>query len=68
MPVHEHKREVALDLTWWLSRQMQVACGYTYQRIKNPGQINSVTPFAETFASGVTATNHLLWTSLTMEF
>jgi hypothetical protein len=68
MPVHEQKREVALDLTWWLSRQMQVACGYTYQRIKNPGQISSATPFGETFASGVTATNHLLWTSLTMEF
>lgn len=68
MPVHEQKREVALDLTWWLSRQMQVACGYTYQRIKNPGQISSTTPFGEAFASGVTATNHLLWTSLTMEF
>lgn len=68
LPVHERKREVAVDLTWWYSRQTQVSVGYTYQRIKNPGQISSATPFVETFASGVTANNHLFMTSLTMTF
>jgi capsule assembly protein Wzi len=68
LPVHEQKREAAVDLTWWVSRRMQIAVGYTYQRIKNPGQISSVTPFIETFAPNVTANNHLAWTSITMEF
>lgn len=68
LPVHEQKREISVDLTWWLSRRMQIVCGYTYQRIKNPGQISSDTPFVETFAQNVTATNHLVWTSLAMEF
>jgi Capsule assembly protein Wzi len=67
-PVHERKREAAVDLTWWFSRQTQIIFGYTYQRIKNPGQISADTPFTETFASGVTATNHLLMTSLMMTF
>ena len=68
LPVHERKYEAAVDLTWWLSRQTQLGFGYTYQRIHNPGQITSVTPFVESFAPNVTATNHLLWTSLTMQF
>jgi hypothetical protein len=67
-PVHERKYEAALDLTWWLSRQTQLGFGYTYQRIYNPGQISAVTPFVETFAPNVTASNHLVWTMLTMEF
>jgi hypothetical protein len=67
-PVFEHKREIAADLTWWLSRQMQITGGYTYQHIKNPGQIVSTTPFVEVFASGVTAINHLGMILLTMEF
>lgn len=67
-PVHERKRETAFDLTWWLSARTQWTVGYTYQRIKNPGQITGITPFVETFAAGVTATNHLLWTSLVLEF
>ena len=68
LPVHEQKREAAVDLTWWVSRRMQIAAGYTYQRIKNPGQISSETPFVETFTPNVTANNHLLWTSFTMQF
>lgn len=67
-PVHERKQEVTVDLTWWLSAKTQLTVAYTNQRIKNPGQITSITPFGETFASGVTATNHLLWTSLALEF
>jgi len=67
-PVHERKREAALDLTRWLSSQTQITVGYTYQRISNPGQITSITPFVETFAGGVTSTNHFLWTSLAVQF
>src|SRR2546427_3313659 len=67
-PVHEKGREAGLDLTWWLSRQTQITVGYTYQRISNPGQITSITPFVETFASGVISNNHFLWTSLSLEF
>ena len=67
-PVHENKREVGVDLTWWFSRQTQFAFGYTYQRIQNPGQISAVVPFVETFAAGVTASNHLFWTNMTMSF
>jgi len=67
-PVHERKREAAVDLTWWLSSRAQFTVGYTYQRLKNPGQITDINPFIETFAAGVTATNHLLWTSLAVEF
>lgn len=67
-PVHERKYEAAVDVSWWFSRQTQFGFGYTYQRIHNPGQISSTTPFDETFAPGVTATNHLLWTNMTMTF
>lgn len=64
----EQKREVAFDLSWWLSARTQFQVGYTFQRIKNPGQITNINPFVETFAAGVTATNHLLSTSLAVEF
>ena len=67
-PVHERKREFGPDLTWWLSARAQVQVGYTYQYLKNPGQITALTPYIETFASGVTAQNHFLWTSLMIEF
>lgn len=67
-PSPETKTETAFDLTWWLSSRTQFSVGYTYQRIKNPGQITRIAPFGETFSSGATATNHLLWTSLAVEF
>lgn len=67
-PVHEKKREAAVDLTWWYSRDVQVMAGYTFQRLKNPGQVTATTPFDETFAGGVQAQNHLFWTSLAMQF
>jgi hypothetical protein len=67
-PVHERKEEIGVDLTWWLSARAQVRAGYTHQYLKNPGQITSLTPYRETFAAGVTAQNHFLWTSLTVEF
>ncbi len=66
--VHERKQEASADLTWWVTPRTQVTLGYTYQYIKNPGQISSITPYAETFAPGVTATNHLLWMALSKEF
>jgi hypothetical protein len=64
----ERKWEAAVDLTWWLSARTQFVVGYTHQRITNPGQITDINPFVETFAAGITATNHLLWTSLVTEF
>jgi hypothetical protein len=67
-PVHEKKREAAIDLTWWYSKDIQVMGGYTFQRLTNPGQVSAITPFAETFAAGVTAHNHLFWTSLAVQF
>lgn len=67
-PAHESKQETEVDLTWWLSSRTRFTFGYTYQRVKNPGQITDINPFIETFAAGVTATNHLLWTSLVSEF
>src|SRR2546422_284575 len=67
-PVHEKGREAGVDLTWWLTKQIQVTAGYTFQRIHNPGQITSITPFVETFAGGVTSDNHFLWTILAVEF
>ena len=67
-PNYERKHETSVDLTWWVAPRTQIALGYTYQRIKNPGQISAVTPFAETFNSGVSATNHLMWMSLTKDF
>ncbi|MEX5218970.1 MAG: capsule assembly Wzi family protein [Nitrospiraceae bacterium] len=67
-PVHEKKREAAVDLTWWFSNRMQFMFGYTYQRIENPGQIVNIAPFVESFAAGVTAKNHLIWTSMAIQF
>jgi len=67
-PGFETKREAAIDLSWWITSDWQFQLGYTYQRIKNPGQVTSINPFVETFASGVTSNNHLLWGSLTVEF
>ncbi|GMV50545.1 MAG: hypothetical protein NBKEAIPA_03081 [Nitrospirae bacterium] len=67
-PIHERKREAALDLTWWYSSRTQFTVGYTFQRLKNPGQISAITPFAETFAAGVETSNHLFWTSLAVQF
>ncbi len=68
LPVHERKQESSVDLTYWVSTRMQVSLGYTRQSLKNPGQISDLTPYTEQFASGVTATNHLLWTAVAMEF
>jgi hypothetical protein len=68
LPVHERTYEAGLNLTWWFSSQTQWTLGYTYQRIKNPGQISAVTPFTMTFDAGVTATNHLVQMGLVMEF
>jgi len=67
-PVHERKQETALDVTWWMTPKTQLTFGYVYQRIKNPGQISSMTPFVETFAPNVTATNHLISVSWIKEF
>jgi hypothetical protein len=67
-PAPEKKTETAFDLTWWISNQIQFTLAYTYQKIKNPGQITSINPFVETFESGVTSTNHFLWTNLVVEF
>jgi len=67
-PVHERKQETAVDLTWWMTPKTQFTLGYVYQRIKNPGQISSMTPFVETFAPNVTATNHLVSVSVIKEF
>lgn len=67
-PVHEKKREAAIDLTWWYAKDVQVMAGYTFQRLKNPGQVAAITPFDETFAGGVQAQNHLFWTSLAVQF
>lgn len=64
----ETKREAALDLTWWMSSKMQFTVGYTFQLIKNPGQITSINPFVETFPPNVTSTNHFLWTNLSVQF
>ena len=68
LPVHERKQEMSVDLTWWVTARTHITLGYTYQRIKNPGQISSITPFVETFAPGVTATNHFVGMSLSKEF
>ena len=68
LPIHEKKREAAVDLTYWYSKDMQLMAGYTYQRLTNPGQVSAITPFQETFAAGVTAKNHLLWTAVTVQF
>ncbi|WP_447974967.1 capsule assembly Wzi family protein [Nitrospira sp. Kam-Ns4a] len=67
-PVHEKKVEGGMDVTWWVSQHVQFTITYARQRIRNPGQITGITPFVETFASGVVANNHLLWTNLAIEF
>lgn len=67
-PIHERKREAAVDLTYWYSSSVQFMGGYTYQRLNNPGQVTSINPFTETFAGGVTARNHLLWTGVVVQF
>ena len=67
-PIHEKKREAAVDLTWWYSKDMQFMAGYTFQRLTNPGQVSTITPFLETFAAGVTAKNHLVWTGMVIQF
>jgi hypothetical protein len=68
LPVHESKIETTGDVTWWLTRQTSLTVAYTFQQIKNPGQITAINPFQETFAAGLMSNNHLLWTNLTMEF
>ena len=68
LAVHERKYETSVDLTYWLTPRTQLAIGYVYQRIKNPGQISSLTPYTEIFAPDVTATNQLVWMSLAKEF
>jgi hypothetical protein len=68
LPQHEKKREAAVDVTWWLTGKMQLTVGYTYQHIQNPGQITSINPFQETFASGVLSENSFFWTNLAWEF
>ena len=68
-PVHETKREAAVDLTWWFSYTTQLTVGYTRQWLKNPGQIISVSPaYVETFPASATAINDLVWTKLVKEF
>ncbi|WP_455377944.1 capsule assembly Wzi family protein, partial [Petrachloros mirabilis] len=67
-PDHERKYEVGSDVTWWFSTKTQFGIGYAYQRIYNPGQVSALTPFTVTFAPGVVAVNHLLWTNITMSF
>jgi len=66
--VQETKRETAVDVTWWLAPRWQVSVGYVHQRISHPGQIVNRTPFVEQFPAGVSSTNHLLWTSLMVQF
>jgi Capsule assembly protein Wzi len=66
--VFERKQEMSADLTWWMTPTTQFTFAYVYQRIKNPGQISSMTPFVETFTPNVTATNHLFSVSLIKEF
>lgn len=71
LPVHETKNETGVDLTWWITDRMQWSFSYWYQRIKNPGNLGqgaSLDPFNETFASGVTSNNHLLWTTFAFSF
>ena len=68
-PVHETKREAAVDLTWWFSYATQFTVGYTRQWLNNPGQMISVSPaYVETFPGSATAINNLVWTRLATEF
>ena len=68
VPNPEKRYEVGTDVIWWVTNKFQLGFNYTYQRIKNPGQITSIDPFELTFAPGVTSNNHLFWTTLTYEF
>ena len=68
LPVHEKKREASMDMTLLINDWTQFTVSYVFQRIENPGQITSIVPFAETFASGVTAYNNFLWTTLAIQF
>ena len=68
LPVHEKKREAGIDLTYLFSDKIQFTVNYTYQNIKNPGQITAITPFTETFAPNTTANNNFVWTTLAIEF
>jgi hypothetical protein len=68
LPQPEKKREVAADITWWITKKVQLTVGYTYQHIQNPGQITDLNPFVETFAAGVVSENSFLWTNLVWEF
>ncbi len=67
-PIGHHMGTDAIDLTCWLSNPMQLTVGYTFQRIKNPGQITSINPFVETFVTDVTSNNHFLWTNVAVQF
>lgn len=67
-PIHEKKQEVGLDASWWLSDRAWINLGYTYQKIRNPGQVTQINPFVETFAANLTAKNHLLSGSFTVDF
>lgn len=67
-PVHERKQEIGFDVNWWISRRAQLNAGYTYQKIRNPGQVTQINPFVESFAPNLTAKNHLLSTSITVDF
>lgn len=68
LPQHEKKREVAADVNWWVTSQVQLTVGYTYQHIQNPGQITDLNPFVETFAAGVLSENSFFWTNLAWQF
>ena len=67
-PAYEKKREAAVDLTWWISKQFQLTMAYTYQHIENPGQITRINPFQETFQSGLVSNNNFIWTNFAFEF
>lgn len=68
-PVHETKREAAVDLTWRFSYATQLSVGYTRQWLKNPGRMIGVSPvYVETFPGSATAINNLVWTRLVTEF
>jgi hypothetical protein len=67
-PVSEKKQEVGMDVTWWMTKQLQLTVAYTYQHIENPGQITGINPFQETFQSGLVSNNNFIWTNLAFEF
>jgi hypothetical protein len=67
LPIHEKRREVSADISWWVTSHLHLTAGYTYQRLTNPGQITSINPFIETFTP-MTASNNFLWTTVGIEF